>query len=56
MQLTSKVEYEFNLKLNLSEAQSLLGILATDGGYQSVLSEVYDALMVEFTNLKVDPF
>jgi hypothetical protein len=56
MQISSKVEYEFTLKLNLIDAQRLVGVLAADGGYECTLSEMYDALLTELRNLNVDPF
>jgi hypothetical protein len=54
MQLTSKVDYEFTLKLNLREAQDLLQLLDNAGGYGGDWCNLYDALRTEFYNLKLE--
>ena len=53
MKLTSKVEYEFTLKLNLAEATDLLALLAQNGGQCGKMCYLYDALVTEFRNLHV---
>lgn len=53
MKLTSKVEYEFTLKLNLAEATDLLELLAQNGGQSGKMCYLYDALVTEFRNFSV---
>jgi hypothetical protein len=53
MKLTSKVEHEFTIKLNLEEAKDLQDILARNGGYTGKMCYLYDALLIEFHNLNL---
>lgn len=46
MKLTSKVEHEFTLKLNLAEAKDLLDLLAQNGGQCGKMCYLYDALAI----------
>lgn len=56
MEVSSKVDYEFTLKLNLNEVRQLLSLLHKNGGMTGEYCHIYDALCTECSNLNVAPF
>ena len=56
MQLTSKVEHEFTIKLNLAEVKDLLDLLVQDDGQSGKMCYLYDALLVELQNINLTSY